>query len=229
MTQQQAARAVGVTTRTLRNWKAAPAFRRELERQHARAAHAHTSAPSRKAKAPARPPRPSRHTPRPRAKARPAAQPQRDRPPAQPSQQQTIAAAADRRARHPPANKTVCRSSRIRATVGPLGSPTTRHASSTSCRTHYTTTTTRSEVSSRQPSAALAINATTALPDRPPATKRVVLPPKRDSVGLRYRHGERLSAEVHPGSGRTGERAAVRAQAEARSRSRTALWARTGM
>ncbi len=33
MTQQQTARAVGVSTRTLRNWKAVLAFRRELERQ----------------------------------------------------------------------------------------------------------------------------------------------------------------------------------------------------
>jgi hypothetical protein len=34
MTQQQAAAELGVTTRTLRNWKAAPAFQRERERQH---------------------------------------------------------------------------------------------------------------------------------------------------------------------------------------------------
>jgi hypothetical protein len=40
MTQQQAARTVGVTSRTLRNWKAAPAFRRELERQQKRAGSA---------------------------------------------------------------------------------------------------------------------------------------------------------------------------------------------
>src|SRR6266545_5204834 len=37
MTQEAAARSVGVTSRTLRNWNAAPAFRRELERQHKRA------------------------------------------------------------------------------------------------------------------------------------------------------------------------------------------------
>ena len=38
MTQQAVAAELGVTTRTLRNWKAAPAFRRERERQHKRAA-----------------------------------------------------------------------------------------------------------------------------------------------------------------------------------------------
>ncbi len=34
MTQQAVAAELGVTTRTLRNWKAAPAFQRERERQH---------------------------------------------------------------------------------------------------------------------------------------------------------------------------------------------------
>jgi hypothetical protein len=94
MTQQQAARAVGVTSRTLRNWKAAPAFCHELERQHTRAAHPHTSAPSRNAKAPGRrDPADARHD---RAgKPRPAAQPRRDRPPAPPSQQQTAAEARE--------------------------------------------------------------------------------------------------------------------------------------
>jgi hypothetical protein len=38
MTQQAVAAELGVTTRTLRNWKSAPAFRRERERQHKRAA-----------------------------------------------------------------------------------------------------------------------------------------------------------------------------------------------
>jgi hypothetical protein len=46
MTQDQAAAAVDVTTRTLRNWKAAPAFRRELERQREHAARPPASAPS---------------------------------------------------------------------------------------------------------------------------------------------------------------------------------------
>jgi hypothetical protein len=78
------------------------------------------------------------------------------------------------------ANTTVCRSSLIHATVAPLGSPTTRHPSSTTRRTRCSTTTTRSAVSSRQPSAALANDATTALPDRPTATKRVAFPPKSD-------------------------------------------------
>src|SRR6266702_4410798 len=50
MTQEQAALAVGVTSRTLRNWKTAPAFRRELERQHKHIARQPTSAPSRSAK-----------------------------------------------------------------------------------------------------------------------------------------------------------------------------------
>ena len=90
MTQQQAARAVGVTSRTLRNWKAAPA----LQRQHKRAAHPHTSAPSRTAKAPGRrDPADARHDRA--AKPRPAAQQQPERPPAPPGQQQTIADAAD--------------------------------------------------------------------------------------------------------------------------------------
>jgi len=46
MTQQAAAAEVGVSSRTLRNWKAAPAFRRERERQHKHAARQPTSAPS---------------------------------------------------------------------------------------------------------------------------------------------------------------------------------------
>ncbi len=54
MPQEEAAREVGVTSRTLRNWKAAPAFRRERERQHKHAARPPTPAPSRSAKAPAR-------------------------------------------------------------------------------------------------------------------------------------------------------------------------------
>jgi hypothetical protein len=94
MTQQQAARAVGVTSRTLRNWKAAPAFRRERERQHRRTAHPHTSARSRTAKAPGRrDPAAARHDHT--GKPRPAAQPQPERPPAPPGQQQTAAEAGE--------------------------------------------------------------------------------------------------------------------------------------
>ncbi len=90
MTQHQAAAAVGVTSRTLRNWKAAPAFRHELERQHQRAARQPNSAPARSAKAPARPD--AADTRRDRAKrAGPAAQPQPDRPPRPPAQQKTTA------------------------------------------------------------------------------------------------------------------------------------------
>ena len=90
MTQEQTAREVGVTSRTLRNWKAAPAFRRERERQHKRPARRPTSAPSSNDKAPAR--RNTEDTRHDRAeRAGPAAQPEPDRPPAPPSQQQTIA------------------------------------------------------------------------------------------------------------------------------------------
>jgi hypothetical protein len=41
LTQEQTALAVGVTSRTLRNWKAAPAFQRERERQHKGSARGH--------------------------------------------------------------------------------------------------------------------------------------------------------------------------------------------
>ncbi len=89
MTQHQAAAELGVTTRTLRNWKTAPAFRRERQRQHKHADRPQTSAPSRKVKAPAR--RDAQDTRRDRAgKPRPAAQPQPKRPPP-PAQQQTTA------------------------------------------------------------------------------------------------------------------------------------------
>ena len=54
MTQEQAALELAVTSLTLRNWQTAPAFRRELERQHKHAARQPTPAPSRSAKAPAR-------------------------------------------------------------------------------------------------------------------------------------------------------------------------------
>src|SRR5439155_5982221 len=78
----------GVTGRTLRNWKAAPAFRRERERPHKRAARQPASAPSRSAKAPAsRDPVDTRHD---RAgQPRPAAQPQHDRLPPPAAQRET--------------------------------------------------------------------------------------------------------------------------------------------
>jgi hypothetical protein len=92
MTQQAVAAELGVTTRTLRNWQAAPAFQRERERQHKHAAR-RRAAPSSKAKPPAR--RDAADRPRDRApEPRPAAQ-QPERPPAPPGQQQTIADAAD--------------------------------------------------------------------------------------------------------------------------------------
>jgi Homeodomain-like domain len=90
MTQEEAAAELGVTTRTLRNWKAAPAFRRERERQHKRAARQQTSAPSSKVKTPARQDTQNKRRARP-GRSRPAARPQPDRPPAPSGQQQTIA------------------------------------------------------------------------------------------------------------------------------------------
>jgi hypothetical protein len=93
MSQQQAAAVVGVTTRTLRNWKTALAFRRQRERQHKRAAR-QQAPPSSKAKPPAR--QDAEDTRRDRAREpRPAAQPQPERPPAPPARQQTTAAAGE--------------------------------------------------------------------------------------------------------------------------------------
>ena len=94
MTQEAVAAELGVTTRTLRNWKSAPAFQRERERererQHKHAARQRAAPPSSKAKTPAR--QDAQHKQPDRAgEPRPAAQPQPDRPPAQPEQQQTIA------------------------------------------------------------------------------------------------------------------------------------------
>jgi transcriptional regulator with XRE-family HTH domain len=65
MTQQAVAAELGVTTHTLRNWKSAPAFQRELERQRARAARKPASAPASERK-----PRPKREPARRRARAR---------------------------------------------------------------------------------------------------------------------------------------------------------------
>jgi hypothetical protein len=54
MTQQAVATELGVTTRTLRNWKAAPAFQRERERQHKHTARQRAAPPSSKLKPRAR-------------------------------------------------------------------------------------------------------------------------------------------------------------------------------
>jgi hypothetical protein len=88
MTQQQAAAELGVTTRTLRNWKTAPAFRRERERQHKRAARRRAAPPPSKLKPPTR--RDAQDNRRAGA-PRPATRPQPERPPAPPGRQQTIA------------------------------------------------------------------------------------------------------------------------------------------
>jgi len=75
LTQEQAAAVLGVTSRTLRNWKAAPAFRRELER-----------AQQRRQRGPSTPPRIARGPVR-----RGADERQRERTPAPPAQQQPSA------------------------------------------------------------------------------------------------------------------------------------------
>jgi transposase len=54
MKQQAVAAELGVTTRTLRNWKAAPAFQRERERQHKQTARQRTGPPHSKLKPRAR-------------------------------------------------------------------------------------------------------------------------------------------------------------------------------
>ena len=72
LTQEQAAAVVGVTSRTLRNWKAAPAFRRELERAQQRRQRGPSTRP-RIGKGPVR---------------RGADERQRERAPAPPAQQQ---------------------------------------------------------------------------------------------------------------------------------------------
>jgi hypothetical protein len=78
MTQEQAAAAVG--SRTLRNWKAAPAFRRELERAQQRGQRGPALAPSRTVNGPVRPSADER---------------QRGRAPAPPAQQQPVAEAEE--------------------------------------------------------------------------------------------------------------------------------------
>jgi hypothetical protein len=80
MSQEQAAVAVGVTSRTLRNWKAAPAFRRELERSQQRRLRPPTSVRSRRATSPVR---------------RQADDQGRDRAPSPPAQQQPTAEAEE--------------------------------------------------------------------------------------------------------------------------------------
>jgi len=95
MTQTEAAGAVGVTARTLRNWKAAPGFRRELERQRERAARQRAPAADSNVEAPARQDAKQQRRDRARRPG-PPAQPERDPSPAPPGQQETIAAAGER-------------------------------------------------------------------------------------------------------------------------------------
>jgi hypothetical protein len=80
MSQEQAAVAVGVTSRTLRNWKAAPAFRRELERSQQRRLRPPASVRSGRATSPVR---------------RQADDQGRDRAPSPPAQQQPTAEAEE--------------------------------------------------------------------------------------------------------------------------------------
>jgi hypothetical protein len=80
LTQEQAAAVVGVTSRTLRNWKAAPAFRRELERAQQRQQRGQAPARSRSLKGPVR---------------RGADERRRERAPAPPTQQPTAEAEAE--------------------------------------------------------------------------------------------------------------------------------------
>jgi hypothetical protein len=54
MTQQAVAAELGVTTRTLRNWRASPAFQREREHQHKHDARQRAASPHSKPKPPAR-------------------------------------------------------------------------------------------------------------------------------------------------------------------------------
>jgi len=82
LTQEQAAAVVGVTSRTLRNWKAAPAFRRELERAQQRQQRGQAPARSRSLKGPVR---------------RGAEERWRDRAPAPPAQQPTAEAEVEQK------------------------------------------------------------------------------------------------------------------------------------
>jgi hypothetical protein len=90
MTQEAVAAELGVTTRTLRNWKSAPAFRRERERQHKHAARQRAARPSSKAKTPARQDAQNKQPDR-AGEPPPATKPEPDRPPTPPIQQRTIA------------------------------------------------------------------------------------------------------------------------------------------
>jgi len=69
-----------------------------------------------------------------------------------------------------------------------------RQTLGTTRRTRRSTTTTPSAVSRRQPSVALANDATTTVPDKPTAIKRVVLPPRGDSCALRHRQSAGATA-----------------------------------
>src|SRR6266516_2536003 len=73
MTQQAVAVELGVTTRTLRNWKAAPVFQRERERHHKQTARQRTAPPHNKLKPPTRRDAKDARRDRPR-RSRPAAE-----------------------------------------------------------------------------------------------------------------------------------------------------------
>jgi hypothetical protein len=90
MTRNRTPPRLASSSRTRRNWKAAPAFRRERERQHKHAARPHTSAPSSNAQATRRQDAQDTRRDRP-GEPRPSAQPEHEQPPSPPAQQQTIA------------------------------------------------------------------------------------------------------------------------------------------
>jgi hypothetical protein len=191
MTQQAVAAELGVTTRTLRNWKAAPAFRRERERQHKHAARPRTAPSHSRDKTAAR--QDAQNKQRDRAgEPRPAAQPQPDRPPAPPGQQQTIAEQApaidvEQAERDGPF---VAAEEQADA-ADPPRSPSTSQADGVpifpdtpdgrAARLAYY----EARKLNNLPNSLFDYNdATTAVHDRPTAIKRVALPPKRDSEPL---------------------------------------------
>jgi hypothetical protein len=149
MTQQAAAAEVGVTSRTLRNWKASPAFRRERERRRKRAAR-QRAAPYSKFKPRAR--RDAENNRR-TAGGRPAAQPQPDRPPTPAGQQETIAETGEQ----PPSGfRSVDgvplwgdSDGPVQSTSTPSATPTTRLAATD--RTPTASTTTPSSASAAKP------------------------------------------------------------------------------
>jgi hypothetical protein len=98
MTQEPTASEVGVTSRTLRNWKAAPRLPPRA-RAPAQTPRPPANLSALEQRQGARPPKHSRHAPRPRRSAgasSPArAQPEPSRPPAPPSQQETTTEAGE--------------------------------------------------------------------------------------------------------------------------------------